>query len=97
MAVVAKNLAIAPNLPGIGGQIVNGSLKINRVSGARNNVNLTDADALNWATEAGLPLTIDLNEADDWTTPTALVDPGAALPTPTFLPVTLQHLRLRHR
>src|SRR5918994_3951691 len=90
MAVVAKNLAIAPNLPGIGGQIVNGSLKINRVSGARNNVNLTDADALNWATEAGLPLTIDLNEAGSWTAPTALVDPGAALPTPTFLPVTLR-------
>ena len=90
MAVVAKNLAITPNLPGIGGQIVNGSLKINRVSGAKNGTNLTDADALNWATADGLPLTVDLNEAGGWTAPTALVDPGAALPTPTFLPVTLR-------
>ena len=90
MAVVAKNLAITPNLPGIGGQIVNGSLKINRVSGAKNGTNLTDADALNWATADGLPLTVDLNEAGGWTAPTALVDPGEALPTPTFLPVTLR-------
>ena len=89
-AIVAKNLAITPNLPLISGQIVNGSLKINRVSGAKSGTALTDADALNWATVDGLPLTVDLNEAGGWTAPTALVDPGAALPTPTFLPVTLR-------
>jgi hypothetical protein len=60
-----------------------GSLKINRAGGALNGTPVAPTAALNWATAAGAPLTVDLDAAGTWTTPTALVDPGQALPTPT--------------
>ena len=35
-------------------------------------------------------MTVDLDPAGDWTAPTALVDPGQSLPTPTALSITLR-------
>ena len=95
-AIVGKNLAVTLDLPGIAATVTSGSLKINRVTGERDGVEVTEADALNWATADAipLPLTVDLNSAGTWTAPTALVDPGQALPTPTFLPVTLRGSQL---
>ena len=51
---------------------------------------MTPSAALNWATAAGTPSTVDLDASGSWTAPTALVDPGQALPAPTALPVTLR-------
>jgi hypothetical protein len=90
-AVVGKDLAVSLNLPGITATVTGGTLKINRASGALNG---TAATALNWASTTGAPLTVDLNAADGWTTPTALVDPGKALPTPVLMPVTLRGSQL---
>ena len=52
------------------------------------------AVALNWATAAGAPLTVDLDGSGGWTAPTALVDPGAALPNPTPIPITFRGSQL---
>ncbi|HET6548786.1 MAG TPA: calcium-binding protein, partial [Solirubrobacter sp.] len=94
-AVTAKDLGFTPHLPGITGALTNGSLKMNRASGTYtppDNGTPVDASALDWATadEIPLPLTVDQNADDVWTKPTTLVDPGAALPNPELLQITLR-------
>ena len=91
-AVVGANLAVTLRVPGITGSVSSGSLKINRASGAFTPATGTpvNATALDWATEDGDPLTVDLEAAGGWTAPTELVDPGKALPTPVAMPVTLR-------
>ena len=72
--------------------MTSGALKINRAAGAFNGALQTGANALNWATAdtTPAPLTIDLDAAGGRTAPSALVDPGQALPTPTPMPVALR-------
>ena len=89
-AVVGADLVVSLSLPGVTGSVENGSLKINRAAGELNGVLQTGADALDWATEDGDPLTVDLDADDPWTAPADLVDPGNALPTPVAMPVTLR-------
>ena len=67
VAVTASNLSISLTIPGIAGSVVNGGIAINRATGAT---------PLNWAAADGTPLTVDLNAADGFTTPTALVEAG---------------------
>ena len=100
-AVTGKDLAITLNIPGIQGSVTSGSVRINRASGQFDPTpaNPTSGDevkavALNWATAAGSPLTVDLNTTTGWQPPTALVDPGSGLPDPTAMPITFRGSQL---
>ena len=100
-AVTGKDLAVTLNIPGITGTVSSGSVRINRASGVLDPTpanpmsgDEVSAVALNWATAAGAPLTVDLDGTGGWTAPTALVDPGAALPNPTPIPITFRGSQL---
>ena len=98
-AVTGTGLVLSLTLPGVTGSVTAGSVRINRAAGAfdpdgGDPANAVAAVALNWATESGGPLGVDLDGAGGWTAPTAVVDPGAALPDPTPIPITFRGSQL---
>ena len=70
-AVTGKDLAVTLNIPGITGTVSNGSVRINRASGELTPASgpVVPAVALNWATAAGAPLSVDLDGDGAWTEP----------------------------
>ena len=87
-AVTSSGLLVSLSLPGLSASITGGAVEINRASGPGG------TQALNWATAAGAPLTVDLDPTGGFTTPTALVDPGATFEPAVPLPISYRGSRL---
>jgi hypothetical protein len=95
-ALSASSLTVTLTLPGVTAQITDASLLLNTATGAYDPTGGDPADAIQaaallWATDEATPhgLTVDLN-ADNGFVTASLVNPGAALPSPVAMPVTVR-------
>ena len=91
LALSASNLGITLSIPGITATVTNGSVLLNRASGAKDTV--ANTTELNWVTTDGGNQNglIDFNSAGAYTANLSqLVDPGAALSPPVAMPVTVR-------